>query len=264
MDSARRESLRTTFEEVPELYDRVRPTYAPALFDELVTLARLPERGRILEIGTGPGKATEPLAERGFEIVGIELGERLAALARRNLAAFPNVEIVNAEFETWEPPHAEFDAVVSFTAFHWIDPAVRYEKTAELLRDGGSLAVVQTNHVLPEGGDPFWIEVEDDYRAVFPDEEAGPPPAPEEVAGTSEEIEASGRFGRPEVRRFVWDVTYAAEDYIGVLETYSGHRATEPELRERLYERIRRRIGARPGREVRKSYLALMSVARKL
>ncbi len=44
MDSARRESLRTTFEEVPELYDRVRPTYPPALFDELVALAGLPER----------------------------------------------------------------------------------------------------------------------------------------------------------------------------------------------------------------------------
>ncbi len=197
MDFERRESLRATFEEVPELYDRVRPTYPPALFDDLVALAGLPERGRLLEIGTGPGKATVPLAERGFEIVGIELGERLAALARSNLAGFPNVEIVNAEFEAWEPAVAGFDAAVSFTAFHWIDPAARYEKTAALLREGGALAVVETSHVLPEDGDPFWIEVEDDYRDVFPDDEAGPPPAPDEVAGLSEEIAASGRFARP-------------------------------------------------------------------
>jgi SAM-dependent methyltransferase len=264
VNTPRRESLRATFEEVPELYDRVRPIYPPELFDDLAGLAGLRDGARLLEIGTGPGKASVPLAERGYEIVGIELGERLAALARRNVAGFPNVEIVNADFETWEPAAAAFDAVVSFTAFHWIDPAVRYEKTARLLRKSGSLVVVETSHVLPERGDPFWIEVEDDYREVFGDDEAGPPPAPEEVAGMSEEIEASGRFGRPEVRRFVWDVTYSAEDYIGVLETYSGHRATEPELRERLYERIRRRIDARPGREVRKFYLALMSVARRL
>ena len=141
---------------------------------------------------------------------------------------------------------------------------MRYEKTAALLREGGALVVVETSHVLPEGGDPFWIEVEDDYREVFPDDEAGPPPRPDEIAGMSEEIEASGRFGRPEVRRYVWDVTYSAEDYIGVLETYSGHRAVDLELRERLYERIRRRIDARPEREVRKSYLALMSVARRV
>ena len=81
--------------------------------------------------------------------------------------------------------------------------------------------------MLPEGGDPFWIEVEDDYREVFPDDDAGPPPAPEDVAGMSEEIDASGRFAAAAVRRYVWDVTYSAEEYIGVLETYSGHRATE-------------------------------------
>ncbi len=166
---------------------------------------------------------------------------------------------MTADFETWEPVAAAFDAVVSFTAFHWIDPAVRYEKTARLLRAGGALAIVQTNHVFPEGGDPFWLEVEDDYREVFPDDEAGPPPAPEEIVGMSEELEASGRFARVEERRYVWDVTYSGEEYVGVLETYSGHRAAEPELRERLYELIRRRIDARPGCEVRKSYLALMT-----
>jgi SAM-dependent methyltransferase len=264
MDFPDREQLRTTFEEVPELYDRVRPTYPPALFGELVELAGIPERGRILEIGTGPGKATVPLAECGFEILGIELGERLAALARRNLAGFANVEIVNADFETWEPAAAGFDAVVSFTAFHWIDPATRYVKTARTLREGGALAVVETSHVLPEGGDPFWVEVQEDYDAVFPGENNEPTRLPDEVEGLAAEIEASGLYAPPVVRRYVWDVTYSPEDYVGVLETYSGHRAADLELRERLYERIRRRIDALPGGEVRKSYLALLSVARRL
>ena len=105
---------------------------------------------------------------------------------------------------------------------------------------------------------------QDDYRETFPDEESGPPPAPEEVVGMSEEPEASGLFAPVAVRRYVWDVTYSAEDYIAVLETYSGHRALDLELRERLYDRIRRRIAVRPGRKVRKSYLALMTVARRL
>ncbi len=264
MDIPKRETLRLTFEEVPELYDRVRPTYPPALFDELVSLARIPAGGRILEIGPGTGKATLPLAQRGFELTGVELGESLAALTRRNLADFPNVEIVTADFETWEPPHADFDAAVSFTAFHWIDPALRYEKTARLLREGGALAIVETSHVLPEGGDPVWIEVEADYRAVFPEDEPWLPPSPGEVEGMSQEPEASGFFAAAEVRRVVWDVTYSAEDYIGVLETYSSFRATDLGLREQLYERIRNRIEARPGGEVRKSYLALLTVARRL
>jgi hypothetical protein len=37
----------------------------------------------------------------------------------------------------------------------------------------------------------------------------------------------------------------------------------EPATREALYGRIRRRIEARPGGRVRKSYLALLHVARR-
>jgi SAM-dependent methyltransferase len=232
------------------------------VFDDLVALAGLPDRGRILELGTGTGQATVPLAERGFELVCVELGGRLAEVARRKLARFPNVEVVSANFETWEPRGGPFDAICAFTAFHWIDPEVRYERSAELLRETGALAVVGTKHVLPDEGDPFWAEVQEDYAVVG--EIDRPPPHPDEVEDMSAEIEASGRFGPVEVRRHLWDVAYSGDEYIDVLETYSGHRSMRAELRETLYGRIRRRIEAEPGRSVRKTYLGILHVARRL
>jgi SAM-dependent methyltransferase len=257
--------LRETFEEVPELYDRARPVYPEQVFDDLVELGGLPAGGRILEIGPGTGKATRPLAERGFEILSVELGERLAATSQRNLSAFPNVRVVTADFESWEPDEAGFHAVVAFTAFHWIDPAVRYEKPARLLRDGGALAIVETHHVLPHGGDPFWEEVQEDYDAVVPSKDNAPPPLPEEREDLwSCEIAESGLFDLVEVRRYVWDVTYTADEYIAVLDTYSGHRSIEEPKRLELYGRIRRRIERRPDPRVAKSYLAMLNVARKL
>jgi SAM-dependent methyltransferase len=258
-----RRLLRTMFEEVPDLYDRARPTYPHELFDDLVALAGLRERARVLEIGPGTGQATRVLAERGFEITAVELGERLAALARRRLAGFPNVEVVNAPFETWEPEE-RFDAVVAFTAFHWIDPEVRYEKPFRLLREGGALAFAGTQHALPAGGDPFWVDVQEDYDAVDPREDNSAPPRPEELPDFTEEIDASGRFGDVVVRRYVWDVTYSADEYVDVLDTYSGHRMLPPEKRRELYERIRRRIEARPERTVTKTYVAVLHVARRL
>ena len=260
-EGADRRRLRSTFEEVPELYDRVRPVYPAAVFDDLVELARVPDRGLILEIGCGTGQATLPLAERGFEVVCVELGERLAALARRKLTAFPNVKVVNAPFESWEPSEPSFDAVVAFTAFHWIDPEVRYEKSARVLRDGGSLAVVTTRHVLPPGGDEFFVDVQEDYDAVVPSEDNRPPPLPDDVADLRADIEASGRFRTVAVRRHLWEVRYTAEEYISVLDTYSANRALEPETRRRLYDRIRRRIETRPGGTIRKTYLATLNVA---
>ena len=120
-----REELRWTFQQVPELYDRVRPSYPPELFDDLVALARIPRGGRVLELGPGTGQATRPLAERGFSVTAVELGAGLAEIARGNLASYPTVDVVTADFETWEPERAGFDAVVAFTALHWVAPELR-------------------------------------------------------------------------------------------------------------------------------------------
>lgn len=53
----------------------------------------------ILEIGPGSGRATLPLVRRGYRITCVELGAELAAEATKNLAEFPRVSVVNADFE---------------------------------------------------------------------------------------------------------------------------------------------------------------------
>lgn len=262
-----RHRLRARFEEVPALYDRARPVYPAQVFGDLVTLASLAEGARLLEIGCGTGQATLPLAERGFEIVCVELGEQLAAVARQKLAVFPKATVINTSFESWEPSAGRFDAIVAFTAFHWIDPEVRYAKPARLLREQGALAVVGTQHVLPEDGDTFFVAVQEDYEAVVPHDEktkGEPPPHPDQVGDLSREIEASGYFRNVAVRRYLWDVTYSTDEYIAVLDTYSGHRALDEQSRQKLYERIRRRIDDQPERKVKKTYLATMNIAQRL
>ena len=175
-----REFRRATFDSVAEQYDAARPTYPEALLDDLVELTQIPEGGRLLEIGPGTGKASVALAGRGFELLGVELGEGLASVARRRLAAFPAAEIVIADFEQWEPEHAEFDAVVAFTSLHWIAPGLRYTKTSRLLRPGGALAVVQPEQVLLPGVDVrFWNRVQEIYDAVVPHPDNRLPPTPE-------------------------------------------------------------------------------------
>src|SRR3954463_11880016 len=93
--------LRTTFDADAARYDRARPGYPSALFDDLAALAGLGPGSRVLEIGCGTGQATVPLAERGYQVVAIELGAELAVVARRNLTRFPAVEVVTGAFEAW-------------------------------------------------------------------------------------------------------------------------------------------------------------------
>jgi cyclopropane fatty-acyl-phospholipid synthase-like methyltransferase len=84
---------RASFDSAAELYEAARPAYPEELFDDLVTLTGLHTGSSILEVGSGTGKATFPLARRGFHILGIELGENLAALARAKLADYPQAQI---------------------------------------------------------------------------------------------------------------------------------------------------------------------------
>jgi SAM-dependent methyltransferase len=246
---------RRTFDTVAELYDRARPAYPSALIDEVAALGP-----RILEIGPGTGQATRALAERGAEVTAVELGAELAELARRNV---PGAEIVTADFETWEPERADFDAVVAFTSFHWLDPELKFRKAARLLRPGGTLAVIETAHVLVAGGDSFWIDVQEDYDAVVPSPDNRPPPRLEEVGDLRAQFEESGLFADFESSRYSWDVTYTAKAWAEVLRTYSPNIARDPVTTERLLERIRARIEARPGGRVTKHYLATLNAGRK-
>ncbi len=253
-----RRERRTTFDEVAELYDRARPTYPDALIDDVVALARLEPESRIVEVGCGTGKATLPLAELGLRITCVELGASLAAVAQRKLAGFSSVEIVNADFERWEPERV-YDAAIAFTAFHWLPPEVRYVKSAEVLREGGRLAVAMVHHVLPDDADPFFVEVQADYEEASPGGE--PPGPPDSVEGFGAEMEESGLFRVVVERRYQWDVEYTSNEYVDVLNTYSDHRLKNDATRDRLFDLIRARIG---DRRVRKTYLATLDIAERI
>lgn len=167
-DDDDRERLRQTFDTVAVRYHKARPDYPGELYEALTGLARLePDEDTLLEAGCGTGKATIPLARRGFAITAVELGAGLAAEARRNLAGFPRVTVVNAGFETWRPPApAMFGLVFAATAWHWIDPSVRYRKAWESLLPGGHLAFWEAAHVFPDGGDPFFREIQNVYDEI--------------------------------------------------------------------------------------------------
>jgi len=53
------------------------------------------------------------------------------------------VEFVNARFEDARLPRERFGAVFSASAFHWVDPEVSWQRAADVLVPGGTLALLQ-------------------------------------------------------------------------------------------------------------------------
>jgi SAM-dependent methyltransferase len=137
----------------------------------------------------------------------MDLSPDMAAIARRNLAQFPNVTVVAAAFEDWQPSDGTFDAILSATAFHWLNPEVRMIKAADLLRPGGSLGIVSTHHIAG-GTNAFFADAQRCYERFRPHNTARHASddrrrKPEETA----EFDRSARFGPVEFRRYEWQQT---------------------------------------------------------
>lgn len=232
---ARDLQLRTTFDDVAELYDEARPGYPEALVDDVLALAETPASGRLLEIGCGTGQATLPFARRGYSVLCLELGKNLAALAAARCRPYPQVEVQNVAFEEWPLQPGAFDLVFSAEAFHWIPPEVGYARTAAALKDGGSLALFW-HHSRAEDT-PFRRAIQRAYEQRAPhlvEHLPGKAQSEAVIAKTLADFDASGRFGPVVVRRHSLLETYTPERYLKLLSTYSPIRRLDARARQDL------------------------------
>ncbi|MCQ2420563.1 MAG: hypothetical protein MJ118_05450, partial [Clostridia bacterium] len=85
--------LRKIFNEDEVNYDRYRPGYPDALYNDIFRCAALHEGSSVLEIGTGTGQATLPFLQKSCNVTGIELGDN---------ELFQFVETQNMDLDDYE------------------------------------------------------------------------------------------------------------------------------------------------------------------
>ncbi len=224
-----------SFNEVAALYDRARPGYPPELVEDLFRFTGLRAGDRVLEIGCGTGQITLPLVERGVRVIALEPGDALAALARKNLAGHPTTQVVESTFEAYRLPPTPFDLVISATAFHWLDPAVRVVKAAQALRPRGYLAVVETHWGAGPERDAFGIRSQDCYLRWDPEARPGfLPPTRDELPSARPDLEEAVAFEPVERHLYEQVNRYRAEDYLDLLGTFSNVRGLDEHARRGL------------------------------
>lgn len=254
---------RITFEEVADLYAETRPGYPQRLFEDLVILSGIPPEGHILEVGCGPGTATLPLARLGYRITAVELGPRLAEIARQNLRAYPQVEVVTSAFEDWPLPEGRFDLALSADAFHWIPPEIGYPRLARALKPGGSVALIWNAPVDPHTD---WSQAIDEVyqrQALGLDQPDKAFDADWVVGVVRQNFADCGCFQDLTLGKYPGSYDLTTEHYLKLLRTYSSHRGMDEQLRQRLYAGIRA-VLERFGGQVSVPQLTLLFWARVL
>jgi SAM-dependent methyltransferase len=204
-----------SFGENAEQYDRARPTYPEGLVDFL--MADRPRR--VLDVGSGTGKAGRLFLARGCDVLGVELDARMADVARSH-----GLSVEVAAFEAWDSAGRVFDLLVSGQAWHWIDPAVGLEKAAAVLRPGGRFAVFWNLGELDPPVLEAFLEVHNRLGVETGQSVALGTYTRDGGAGTVAALEAAGAFEHVEVRRYFWELHYSRDEWLDQLQTHSDHR----------------------------------------
>jgi SAM-dependent methyltransferase len=257
-----RDVLRRTFDEEAERYDRARPRYPGELVADLAGLTGLGPGSRVLEIAPGTGVLTVPLAALGCTVTAVELGPRLAEVARRNLAPYPRAGVVVSAFEDWPLPAEPFDAAVCASAAHWFDPVPWLTKISRALRPGGALATVGVHHIV--GGTPgFFEEAQACYERWEPDTPPRLHLPVTDVPRDNTDLDAAGWPGPVTFRRYERDLEYTSAEFTDVQRTSPGTIMLAPASREALLGCLGQLIDSRYGGRVTRRYLFQLRVARR-
>ncbi len=223
---------RATFNKVAGLYGSARRGYPDALIADVLAYANVQVGDAILEVGCGPGQATESFARRGFHLTALDPGDALLAKARERVGDDKNVTFVQTQFEAWQAPATRFQLIFAAQSWHWIPREVSFAKAADLLDAGGALAVF--GHVPGELSGPLAAKFEDIYRRHTgrwgPPPEAGYRPSGSLASWFNE----SGRFGSVVHKCYDWTWSHTATSFCDFARTRSDHQMLPETKREAL------------------------------
>jgi len=206
-----REELATSFGQVADSYDKVRPGPAPEAVDWL-----LPDGCLVaVDLAAGTGLFTRAVEGRVPRVVAVEPDERMrGVLAQRS----QGVEVLAGTAEEIQLPDSFADVVLVSTAWHWFDPERAVPEIARVLKDGGRLGVLWTSR----DRDQDWVAELDLLR----DGRAGEPQTIAEVRAQLEEhhsvvLPSQAPFGPAEAASFGFTRTLPVDDTLDWLATNS-------------------------------------------
>ncbi|WP_030938259.1 class I SAM-dependent methyltransferase [Streptomyces sp. NRRL S-646] len=260
--------LGRVFNEVAELYDRVRPGYPDELFADLVAITGMDERSSVLEVGCGSGQATRSLAALGCSVTAVEAGADMAALARRRVASFRNVEVETSKFEEWDDHGRRFDALVAASSWHWVAPSIGWQRAHDVVSPGGWMALLGHVVVRRPGEPEVYAESADLHERFCPGNPGWSHPPLEDDVRTTDEgwglvEDPGGLFGPTMVRWYPTVQWFTGDGFADLLRSTSLYRRLDPEVREPLLDAVAERIRTRMGDRAPRRYLSVLRIGRR-
>jgi SAM-dependent methyltransferase len=116
--------MRKSFDRVADIYDETRrmPPEAVAQVMENISAEVEPSSGVVLDLGVGTGRIAAPLAARGFQVVGVDISEKmLCRLQEKTAVPAGKIHAVRGDSASLPFADRSFTAVIAIHVFHLIE-----------------------------------------------------------------------------------------------------------------------------------------------
>jgi len=236
-----------SFEDVAELYERVRPSYPEAAVDWLAAQLGVDESSTVLDLGAGTGKLTRAFVGRAARVIAVEPGPEMLAQLRR---VVPEAEALLGAAEAIPLKNHSVDAVVCGQSFHWFRRAEAVSEIRRVLRQGGGLGLIWNAR---DRDDPLQAEVTELLDPFVPSGREALPTTAGRFVGEA--------FGELVAGEFRFEQELDADALAGRILSISFVAAAE-EMRRRELERQLRALAAAHGGRVRFRYRTEVYVSR--
>lgn len=227
--------FRKIFDTIPEQFDRYRPRYSAELFEDLIADTGTGPGKSVLEIGPGTGQATDPILNTGCDYHAIELGEHLYEKMKSKYGQYPNFSIVNDDFITHDFNGQKFDMIYSAAAIQWIPEETAFSKTYDLLRPGGTLAMMLTLADYRTPDEELYQNIQKVYDEYFrPEKQYKDMHRPFDYCHA-----VNYGYTGFEKREFYGKRVFNADEYVAFCGTHSDHLIIPEPYKSRFFEGLR-------------------------
>lgn len=198
----------TLFQGSARYYERGRLPYPPALADVIAATLNLDGRGRLIDVGCGPGTIALRLAYLFAEVIGLDPDADMLAEAERRAAdlGIANTRWVRALAEDLPAGLGAFRVAMFAQSFHWMDRDRVAAAVLDMLEPGGAFVQVSTSpagtpmpSALPHPAPPHEAVTALVARYLGPVRRAGQGVLLYGTPGGEADVLARAGFGEPEI-----------------------------------------------------------------
>lgn len=243
---------RIIFDEIVMKYDKIRWGYPDELISDVIKYSSPKIGSKALEIGAGTGKATAPFLQEGYDVTAVEMSKNMTGFLLEKFKEYSNFNVITSTFEDVLLDEESYDLIYAASSFHWVDARIGCPKAFRLLKSGGVFALFRNNPV-PAVGEELYEEIqkvyEKYYYSYYTSTDRPVKKSKDDFKKPSEiykgfRFDSLEQYGFSEVTLKLYDatITYTADEYIELLDTFSDHRNLPVKNRVALYDGVKKVI----------------------